>query len=219
MLEDLIAGPRDARAQHLYGPFTYDTGIASTAWRAMRLGTSETGQPNSADSSLGLGQFRHLQLTPPDAEWDPLAAYDIEDLLRRIRYQGGIGDADSPLLTSFAQAGKMIVYNGMSDQGMSTQHILRWYHDMVAATGPQGGEAVKVFGIPGMLHCGGGEATDKFDMLEAIVDWVERGRAPDRIVATGATFPGVSRPLCPHPLVARYDGGNPNSADSFSCRE
>lgn len=220
VLEDLMAGPRDAAGQHLYGPFTYDTGIASSAWRGMRLGTSETGQPNSADSSLGLGQFRYLQLTPPDPEWDPLAPYDIEDLLRRIRYQGGIGDADSPFLTTFAQAGKMIVYNGMSDQGMSTQHILRWwYDDMVAATGQQGREAVRVFGVPGMLHCGGGEATDKFEMLDAIVDWVERGRAPDRIVATGAAFPGVSRPLCPHPLVARYDGGDPSRADSFTCRK
>jgi feruloyl esterase len=65
-------------------------------------------------------------------------------------------------------------------------------------------KAVRFFGIPGMLHCGGGEATDRFDMLDAIVDWVEQGRAPDRIVATGNAFPGVSRPLCPHPLVARY---------------
>ena len=218
VLDDLMTGPRDAAGQHLYGPFTYDTGIASSAWRGMRLGTSETGQPNSADSSLGLGQFRFLQLTPPDPEWDPLAPHDIEELLRRIRHQGGIGDADSPFLSTFAQSGKMIVYNGMSDQGMSTQHILRWYEDMVAATGEPGREAVRFFGIPGMLHCGGGEATDRFDMLDAIVDWVEQGRTPDRIVATGNAFPGVSRPLCPHPLVARYDGGDPNSASSFTCR-
>lgn len=219
VLEELMAGPRDAAGQHLYGPFTYDTGIASTAWRGMRLGTSETGQPNSADSILGLGQFRNLQLTPPDAAWDPLAPYDIEDLLRRIRYQGGIGDADSPFLSTFAQSGKMIVYNGMSDQGIATPHIVRWYEDMVAATGEPGREAVRFFGIPGMLHCGGGEANDKFEMLDAIVDWVEQGRAPDRIVAVGEAFPGVSRPLCPHPLVARYEGGDPNSANSFTCRK
>lgn len=219
VLEELMAGPRNAAGEHLYGPFTYDTGIASPAWRNMRLGTSETGQPNSADSILGLGQFRNLQLTPPDAAWNPLAPYDIEDLLGRIRYQGGIGDADSPFLSTFAQSGKMIVYNGMSDQGMSTPHIVRWYEDMIAATGEPGREAVRFFGVPGMLHCGGGEATDKFEMLDAIVDWVEKGRAPDRIVAAGETFPGVSRPLCPYPLVARYEGGDPNSASSFSCRK
>jgi len=218
VLEDLMSGPKGAAGNHIYGPFTFDTGIASSAWRGMRLGTSETGVPNSADSSLGLGQFRFLQLTPPDQDWDPLAPYDLADLLRRIRYQGGIGDADSPFLSTFANSGKMIVYNGMSDQGMATPHLVRWYEEMVAATGDAGRDAVRFFGVPGMLHCGGGEATDRFEMLDAIVAWVEEGRAPDRIIATGDAFPGISRPLCPYPLVARYDGGNPASAGSFSCR-
>jgi feruloyl esterase len=70
-----------------------------------------------------------------------------------------------------------------------------------------------------MLHCGGGEATDQFEMLDAIVDWVEQGRAPERIVATGKEFPGKSRPLCPYPKVARYRGGDVNRAESFECAE
>jgi feruloyl esterase len=78
---------------------------------------------------------------------------------------------------------------------------------------------VRLFFIPGMTHCGGGQATDEFDMLDAIVAWVEEGRAPDRIVATGGFVPGASRPLCPHPLVARYQGGDEHSADSFVCSE
>lgn len=218
-LDDLMAGPKDPAGRHIYGPFTFDTGIASSAWRGMRLGTSETGVPNSADSTLGLGQFRFLQLTPPDPEWDPLAPHDLPELLARIRHQGGIGDADSPFLSTFAGSGKMIVYNGMSDQGMATPHIVRWYEEMVAATGDAGREAVRFFGVPGMLHCGGGEATDRFEMLEAIVAWVEEGRAPDRIIATGDAFPGISRPLCPYPLIARYTGGNPASEASFACRQ
>jgi feruloyl esterase len=54
-------------------------------------------------------------------------------------------------------------------------------------------------------------------MLEAIQAWVEEDRAPDRIIATGESFPGVSRPLCPYPLVARYQGGDANDAASFAC--
>ncbi|MCL6251607.1 tannase/feruloyl esterase family alpha/beta hydrolase [Altererythrobacter sp. KTW20L] len=218
VLDDLMQGPRTAGGQHIYGPFTFDTGIASSAWRGMRLGTSETGQPNSADSSLGLGQFRYLQLTPPDPDWDPLAPYDLDDMLDRIRHQGGMGDGDSPFLSTFVLGGKMIVYNGMSDQGMATPHIARWYEDMLEATGPGAAEAVKLFTVPGMLHCNGGEATDRFEMLDAIVGWVERGEAPERIVATGAAMPGMSRPLCPYPAVARYTGGDPADAASFSCR-
>jgi feruloyl esterase len=70
-----------------------------------------------------------------------------------------------------------------------------------------------------MTHCGGGEATDRFEMLDAITAWVEEGSAPDRIIATGNAFPGVSRPLCPYPQVARFDGGDPKSAASFVCRQ
>ncbi len=218
VLHDLMQGPKTADGRHVYGPFTYDTGIASSAWRGMRLGTSTTGEPNSADSSLGLGMFRLLQLTPPDPDWDPLATqWTVDEMLQRIRYQGGIGDGDNPLLPTFALRGKMIVYNGMSDQGMSTSEILRWYDHMVGATGQPGRDAVRFFAVPGMLHCGGGQATDRFEMLDAIVDWVEHGRAPDRITATSSSLAGVSRPLCPHPLVARYQGGDPNSASSFAC--
>ncbi|OYW44274.1 MAG: hypothetical protein B7Z08_02925 [Sphingomonadales bacterium 32-68-7] len=219
VLHNLMEGPKTRAGAHIYGPFTYDTGIASSAWRGMRLGTSQTGEPNSADSSLGLGQFRYLQLTPPEPQWDPLAPYDVDAMLDRVRYQGGIGDGDSPFLSTFVLKGKMIVYNGLSDQGMSTPHIARWYEAMLAASGPGAQGAVRLFAVPGMLHCGGGEATDRFEMLDAITAWVERGEAPDRIVAHGSALPGVTRPLCPHPQVARYTGGDPASAASFQCRE
>jgi feruloyl esterase len=69
-----------------------------------------------------------------------------------------------------------------------------------------------------MNHCGGGPATDRFDSLTKLIDWVENGNAPERIVASGATFPGRTRPLCPYPTYARYSGsGDPDSAASFVC--
>jgi pimeloyl-ACP methyl ester carboxylesterase len=218
VLQDLMTGPMSADGRHVYGPFTYDTGIASVAWRGMRLGTSQTGQANSVDSLLGLGMFRHLQLTPPDPDWVPLSErWTVDEMLERIRFQGGIGDGDNPLLLTFALRGRMIVYNGMSDQGMATSQILRWYDAMVAATGQQGAEAVRFFAVPGMLHCGGGEATDQFEMLDTIVDWVEHARPPDRIHATSTSRPGLARPLCPHPMIARYKGGDTDDASSFAC--
>ncbi len=217
VLKDLFEGPRTASGAHIYGPFTYDTGIASSAWRGMRLGTSQTGDPNSADATLGLGQFRFYQLTPPDPDWKPTSPFDTDALLERIRYTGGMGDGDSPLLSTFALHGKMIVYNGMADQGMATSMIVDWYGKMLNATGDPGRQAVRLFTVPGMLHCGGGEATDRFEMLDAIVDWVEHGKAPDRVIATGKAMPGLSRPLCPYPTVARYRGGDVSKAESFEC--
>ena len=69
-----------------------------------------------------------------------------------------------------------------------------------------------------MTHCGGGPALDDFDPLAAIEAWVERGGAPERLLAKGAAFPGRSRPLCPYPLEAHYTGGDAQGADSFTCR-
>jgi hypothetical protein len=80
-------------------------------------------------------------------------------------------------------------------------------------------EASRVYLVPGMGHCTGGPATlDTFDLLGAVVDWVENGKAPDSVTATGADFPGRSRPLCAYPKHAQYKGqGDPEDAASFEC--
>jgi feruloyl esterase len=72
--------------------------------------------------------------------------------------------------------------------------------------------------VPGMTHCGGGVALDDFDALTSLVRWVEKGDAPNAFVAKGKAFPGVERPICAYPTVARYDGKGPlTSAASFAC--
>jgi feruloyl esterase len=70
-----------------------------------------------------------------------------------------------------------------------------------------------------MSHCQGGPATlDNFDMLTAVVDWVENGKAPDSVVAKGKSFPGRTRPLCAYPKYAHYKGqGDPEDASNFEC--
>ena len=75
--------------------------------------------------------------------------------------------------------------------------------------------------VPGMGHCGGGSAAlDRFDMLTAVTEWVERGLAPDSVVATGRAFPGRSRPLCAYPGHAHYTGqGDPQDAKNYVCRQ
>jgi feruloyl esterase len=72
-----------------------------------------------------------------------------------------------------------------------------------------------------MGHCSGGDATlDHFDMLDSLVNWVEKGTPPDRIVADGPALPGRTRPLCPWPKHAQYRGsGDIENAENFDCRE
>jgi feruloyl esterase len=217
-LRDLYAGPRTSDGKPLYGAFNYDTGIADPIWRAMHIGSSGTGEWDAADAGLGLSNMRYYQLTPPDPNFDPMT-FDFDRDVQRTRNTATISDADSTFLETFARHGKMIVYNGLSDQGMASSVLADWYDQVVRDNGKSIRESVRLFLVPGMTHCDGGQATDQFDMLEAIMAWVEKGLPPDRIKATGKAFPGASRPICPYPLVARYKGGDVNNASSFACTE
>jgi Tannase and feruloyl esterase len=214
-LATIFAGARNTRGESLYGRFMYDTGIAAPAWRAMHLG-SATSPPVNA--TLGRDTLREFSLTPADTQLDPLK-FDFDRDMARTSETAAINDAVATLLTSFAGRGsKMIVYHGLSDQAMATGSLTDWYDNLTPRTteGPQ--LWARLYLVPGMLHCAGGQATDQFDMLAAIQDWVEKGRAPDRVLAKGRAFPDTVRPLCPYPKVARYQGGESRSAESFACR-
>jgi feruloyl esterase len=79
----------------------------------------------------------------------------------------------------------------------------------------------RLFMVPGMFHCRGGVGVDRFDALSALIDWVEGGKAPDRLIGSHVEGARVvrTRPLCPYPQVARYTGtGSIDEAASFACR-
>jgi feruloyl esterase len=216
-LRELHRGPHTPAAGSIYGPFNYDTGIAGSAWRGMRLGSAESSPANSADATLGLDMLRIFQLTPPDPQFDPWQQVDWDQLLRRVAATAAIGDADSPFLSTFALHSKLIAYNGLADQGLASSELVDWYRQALAASGSDAADALRLYLVPGMTHCGGGEATDKFEMLDAIVDWVEHGKAPGSVLARTSSGPPLSRPLCPYPKIARYKGGDQADAGSFEC--
>ncbi len=129
---------------------------------------------------------------------------------------------------------KMMTYHGTSDPIFSSDDTTTWYESLRTANGGDAGNFSRFYRVPGMTHCSGGPTTDQFDMLTPLVKWVEQGVAPDSVVAQ-ARGPGNaggvnvdvpttwaatrSRPLCPYPQVARYNGsGSIETADSFSCK-
>lgn len=127
----------------------------------------------------------------------------------------------SPDLAAFkARGGKLIVYHGWADQGVSPLATLDYY---AKVTGKEGGiRAVqswfRVFMVPGMLHCRGGDAPNTFDFLPPIMAWVERGQAPQSVIARQLQGGRVvrSRPLYPYPAYAVYSGhGDVNDAASW----
>jgi feruloyl esterase len=216
-LKELMGGPHDSKGHQLYAPFPYDTGIGGPAFRGMHFGHSETGKLDAADATLGFDSTRYYAMTPPDPTFDPMK-FDFDHDTKRILETSKINDADSTYLVTFASHAKLILYHGLSDQGLSPLDTAAWYDKLKASTGGTTQDWARLFMVPGMTHCSGGQATDQFDMLTAIQNWVEKGKAPDRIVAKGKAFPGVTRPLCPYPQVARYVGGDPKSEKSFECR-
>jgi feruloyl esterase len=71
-----------------------------------------------------------------------------------------------------------------------------------------------------MGHCSGGPGPNTIDAITALENWVEKGIAPDKLIATKSTAGKVerTRPLCPYPAVARYTGkGSIDEAASFVC--
>jgi feruloyl esterase len=154
------------------------------------------------------------QSTSPEFDVDRAAARLVADVAGRM------GDSTWTNLNTFRDhGGKLIFYHGMADPWFSALDTVDYYERMSEANG--GMDAVRewsrAFVVPGMGHCSGGAVTaDRFDMLTAIVDWVENGTAPDAVVATGS---GGTRPLCPYPQYPHYTGGATDDPASYECRE
>ena len=99
---------------------------------------------------------------------------------------------------------------------------VNFYNGVIKALGAaRATSSMRLFMIPGMGHCGGGEGPNSFDMMPALEQWVEKSEPPTRVLASHATGGKVdrTRPLCAYPQVARYTGaGSSDQAENFSCR-
>jgi hypothetical protein len=196
----VMAGPRTQSGRQVYPGYWFDTGIAN-----MR------GLPGILVGPM-------IPEGPPigatmDVDAAAAAAMDARAML-------GDTNAWTNLGTFRAHGGKLLFVHGVSDPWFSARDTAEYYERL----GRDNGSAPladwsRLFLVPGMGHCGGGERTlDRFDLLGPLVDWVEAGRAPERIVARGESAPGESRPLCPYPAHAQYAGrGDAHDAAAYDC--
>src|SRR5262249_31912486 len=118
--------------------------------------------------------------------------------------------------------GKLIQYHGWSDPQISPENSTEYYTRVVTRLGGANTlqDGYRLFMAPGMGHCGGGEGPNAFDMVTALEQWGEHGKAPERIIASHATDRRVdrTRPLCPYPQIATYTGsGSTDEAVNFVC--
>ena len=239
-IAQIFAGPKTPSGRDIYSSFPYDAGHAGgdvAFW--------EFTAPVALDSG-GVGMIWSTPHENPATFNGPVFALtgNLDTMLDRIHATGGlftesgmsfmIPPNPSDLSRLKERGAKLMVFHGTSDAIFSSDDTTRWYESLRRANNGDAADFARFYRVPGMNHCSGGPSTDQFDMLTPLVQWVENGVAPNTVIAQarGAGNPaGVNpdvpadwaanrtRPLCPYPQVARYNGtGDINSASSFSCR-
>jgi hypothetical protein len=164
--------------------------------------------------------MKYLILDPPQAEYDAMTFnYDVDTAL--VARWSKLADAKETDLSRFRKSGgKLIMTYGWADQILQPMMGVTYYEGVVAKNGRNTSDFARLFMMPGVAHCGNGVGPDRHDAVTAVIDWVEKGKAPDTLLASKVTNGAVvrTRPLCPYPQVARYKGqGSIDDAANFSC--
>jgi hypothetical protein len=241
-IDAMYIGPVNSLGAQLYATQPYDPGLVGSSWAGWKF-TSSVG---ASRDPVAVGIIFQV---PPD----PTITADTRNFAFNYNF-----DLDFPKLfatnsvytessisfmtppnptklnTLRDRGGKMVVVQGVSDGVFSIDDTRNWYDALDVENGGKAARFVRFFRVPGMNHSSGGVATDQYDALAALIDWVEFGKAPDSIGARARGLGNVggsnlevpadwaadrTRPLCPYPKVARYNGsGDPEKAENFICK-
>jgi hypothetical protein len=233
-LKKIYSGPKNSKGAALFPGFELGGETGMGGWGAWITGFSVG---KSAEMGFANGFF--ADMTFQDRNWD----------FRKMNFDGDakitddkmaqLYNATNPDMKAFKdRGGKLMLYHGWSDAALPPTNTIHYYESVVAKMGRrQAGEFVELFMVPGMQHCGGGPGPNEFgamspapasadhSMMKSIEQWVEKGTAPEKIIATkykadGNPGSGIerTRPLCPYPTVAKYSGsGSTDEAANFSC--
>ena len=203
-------------ARKLYGPVVNSAG--TRLFPGFSPGSEMGwGLLGGAPISDPIGSFKYVVFNNPAWDWNTLN-FDSDVAALEKAFEPAV-DAIQPDLREFAgRGGKLILYHGWNDHLIAPGNTVDYYNAVLYTMGAtRTSESVRLFMVPGMMHCGSGDGTPNFDMIPELENWTERGRAPDRVVAS-RTNPDRTRPLCPYPLVAVYKGtGSTDAAESFVC--
>ena len=215
---DIYAGAHDAEGRKyvLGGPLPG----SELGWPGVFVPAAGSDRMMSPAISTGTLKYLAYRKNPP-------AEYQLQDLrftpesFAEATEQHGLYDSTDPDLRPFAKAGgKLILWHGYADQHISPLNSIAYYTALEKLTGTR---FARLYLFPGGGHCGGGEGPFRFDLLSAIMAWVEQGQAPAAIVASHAAAGAGqkvdrTRPVYPYPLTAKYKGtGSIDEAANFTA--
>jgi hypothetical protein len=216
-LGNIFAGPKDSAGQPIYSSFPFDAGLAANGsyfWEFI--------SPLLFDS----GAVGFLFQTPPvnpTTFIPPLYALtsNVEQLAAATYATDSVYTESSesfmvpPHLTRLdglrRNGGRMLVYHGTSDPIFSSDDTARWYSNLDHSSK----EAVRLYLVPGMNHCGDGPAVDQFDLLTPLMRWVERGEAPTNVVASARGLDNPGGPNFDLPPGRDVSGGRRRKGGEF----
>ena len=210
---DLYAGPRNPRTgEQIYSPL----------YPGSELGWGQL--TGDAPISITTDFMKYFVLKDPN--WDYRA--------RPISFDSDVAVADKPenqpvnaidpdIKKFVARGGKMMLWGGWNDAGVPPLEVVKYYDNVVKTIGAKPAmSAVRLYMVPGVGHCGGGEGTDHFDLFPALQQWVEQRQAPANLVASRIENGKEvrTRPLCAYPEIATYKGsGDATEAANFACKK
>jgi feruloyl esterase len=240
-LRKIYAGPANPRTgARIYPGYPPGTEAGPGGWAAWITPAA----PEKA-IQFRFGNTYYGQAVFEDPKWDFRTLNFDSDVAFGDQKVGVHLNSNNPDLRSFrARGGKLIQYHGWGDAAIAPMGSIEYYEKVRSFLGrfPDGRsdasrpvqDFYRLFMVPGMGHCGGGVGPNSFgnrpggamdpehDVFSALEQWVEQGKAPEKLIGTGnvAGQPGkkMTRPLCPYPQVAKYKGtGDPDTAASFAC--
>ena len=175
--------------------------------------------PN-AHFAFGNGVMKYLIYNNPDWTY---VDYDFESFWSDTARVAQTLNAADPNLSAFrARRGKLLIWTGWGDMALSPYGTIK-YFESVLKHDPSAAEDVRLFMMPGVMHCAGGPGPFIVDYLDTIDDWLETGNAPQQLTVFWLNDQGQldgSRPVCAYPKVLTYGGsGDPRKAASFSCEQ
>jgi feruloyl esterase len=235
-VQALYAGSYLADGKLVYPGLLPGGELGDNGWPGWITGDS---LDSSAGSAYGVGYFRNVVYSK--ADWQ-LKDFELgRDLKMAKEKTGQALDAVNPDLRPYqARGGKLILYHGWNDAAISPLATIDYVKSVEQAVGREQTDSfVRLFLVPGMQHCGGGPGpTDigqwgpSFDpaldnaannITFALEDWVEKGKAPEQVIARGS-FEDAGRkvafaqPVCAYPKAAMYKGsGDRKDASSYVC--